>query len=703
MFQRLTLLFIFSSLSVNLFAQGSRNTIQINSTDGKTIGFSSSEDARKELTLSRIRSMVGDISNFQSRVVKADGLSQIADIVWLQDEGYARELFTEGLGLTSIKGDDRNSKAAFYLRQDIVARVAKHDAKWARLLIDKTLSEEDEKQSALEKRELNIETAKRLEKEDPKLAVDFAARSLQGGISPEFIWFLKSLRQRNEALSNQLFLQALDQFAQQPLIDANAFAMFGTYIFTSPRLDGSDPTSVMITRVGDVGIVDITADLPGIHPSLIRAYLQTAVAILNRQITDPQQRKISYALGYLLIPKAREFAPQLVSPIGAAMASLSANVPPVMTQEAAFANINKRTVESPEQIMSNAAKLPDSESRDVAYLDVAFRAWLKKEFAIAQVAYDRIEDKDARSQLKTLIEFGKASARLKNNTPQLFEAAEIANKLPQGIERAVLYLSISEVAFKNKYTTLANESLTQARQAIQSLTDARKPYLSLLAAGQLARYDEIAADSVFIDAVKELNALDSKVSTGLTWTRQVQVGALVENFPLTVAGLDFNVNKALRAILSVGSVESNISKTREFKNERLRLSALVALAHELLKTLSKENQSSEQVVRVGEDGMRKSAAKTVIPVYPKDAIRKEQQGIAVIEAQYNGKGEVIDTAVLEAPSETIGQAVIDAVKQWKFTPSSLNGEPISVRGKLTFYFVIDRDKKGRVENPKQFQ
>lgn len=592
MFQHLTLLFIFSSLSANLFAQGSQNPIQINSTDGVSTGFSSSRNDRKELTLSHIRNMVGDISNFQSRVVKADALSQIADIIWLEDEGYARDLFTEGLRLTSVQSDDNNSKAAFYLRQEIVARVAKHDAKWARLLIDRTLSEEDERQSAIERRELNIETAKRLEKEDPKLAVEFAERSLQGGISPEFIWFLKSLRQRNEALANQLFLHALDQISQQP-VDANSFAMFGTYIFTSPRLDGSDPTSVMITRVGDIGMIDITANLPRIPSSLIRAYLQTAVAILNRQIIDPQQRKISYALGYLLIPKAREFAPQLVSPLGAAMASLSTNVSPVMTQEAAFANINKRTVESPEQIMSNAAKLPDSESRDVAYLDVAYRAWLKKEFAMAQTACDKLEDKDAHSQLKTLIEFGKASAKLKDNNPQLFEAAEIANKLPQGIERAVLYLSIAEVAFKDKYTTLANECLTEARNAIQSVTDSRKPHLSLLAAGQLARYDETEAEPAFINAVKEFNTLGDKASPATTWTQKVQTGALVESFPLTVTGLDFSLSKALRASLSVGSVESNISKAREFKNERLRMSAFVALAHELLKTLSNQRHKAD--------------------------------------------------------------------------------------------------------------
>ena len=78
--------------------------------------------------------------------------------------------------------------------------------------------------------------------------------------------------------------------------------------------------------------------------------------------------------------------------------------------------------------------------------------------------------------------------------------------------------------------------------------------------------------------------------------------------------------------------------------------------------------------------------------------------MAVIELQYDTKGDVISTSLLEAPSRSIGDEVVAAVKQWKFTPSKKqDGTPVSVRGKLTFYFAIDKDGKGRVQNPKQYQ
>ena len=102
--------------------------------------------------------------------------------------------------------------------------------------------------------------------------------------------------------------------------------------------------------------------------------------------------------------------------------------------------------------------------------------------------------------------------------------------------------------------------------------------------------------------------------------------------------------------------------------------------------------------------MRKSASKTVMPAYPEDALKKREQGVAVVEVEYDAKGDVVDTAVLEAPSKGIGDAVLVAIKQWKFVPSKKqDGTHVSIRGKLTFYFEIDKQGKGLVQNPKQYR
>ena len=175
-------------------------------------------------------------------------------------------------------------------------------------------------------------------------------------------------------------------------------------------------------------------------------------------------------------------------------------------------------------------------------------------------------------------------------------------------------------------------------------------------------------------------------------------------FPLDVANVDFGFNEAFRAVASADP-EAAMARVDELRNENLRAQSLVEVGRAFLDKLPpKESEQNEQPIRVGEDGMRKSASKTVMPSYPEEAIKKRQQGVAVVELVYDANGDVVKTYVLEAPSKSIGDAVVIALKQWKFVPSKKQDDtPVSVRGKLTFYFEIDDKSNGRVQNPKQYR
>lgn len=110
-----------------------------------------------------------------------------------------------------------------------------------------------------------------------------------------------------------------------------------------------------------------------------------------------------------------------------------------------------------------------------------------------------------------------------------------------------------------------------------------------------------------------------------------------------------------------------------------------------------------QVVDVDEAGVRKSASKKPLPVFPESSRKRRSQGVAVVRLVYDGAGVVVNVELLEAPDSAIGEAIVDAVRQWKFKPSSIRGRPVNIRGKLTFYCVIDQKGIGRVQNPKQFR
>ena len=110
------------------------------------------------------------------------------------------------------------------------------------------------------------------------------------------------------------------------------------------------------------------------------------------------------------------------------------------------------------------------------------------------------------------------------------------------------------------------------------------------------------------------------------------------------------------------------------------------------------------IARISEGSLRKIALKTVMPKYPQQSILNRSKGVAVAELIFDTAGIVSQVEILEAPDEFIKKATIEAVKQWTFKPTRMkdeDGPPIRVQGKLTFYFVIERNGEPRVENPKQ--
>ena len=63
------------------------------------------------------------------------------------------------------------------------------------------------------------------------------------------------------------------------------------------------------------------------------------------------------------------------------------------------------------------------------------------------------------------------------------------------------------------------------------------------------------------------------------------------------------------------------------------------------------------------------------------------QGVVILEVTIDGEGHVADTRVLRS-IPLLDQAAIDAVRQWEFTPTLLNGQPTAVRMTVTVQFTL---------------
>jgi protein TonB len=67
----------------------------------------------------------------------------------------------------------------------------------------------------------------------------------------------------------------------------------------------------------------------------------------------------------------------------------------------------------------------------------------------------------------------------------------------------------------------------------------------------------------------------------------------------------------------------------------------------------------------------------VKPVYPADALAAGAEGTVIIEAVIARDGSVVDARVLRSVT-LLDAAALGAVRQWRFTPTLLNGVPVEV-------------------------
>jgi protein TonB len=77
----------------------------------------------------------------------------------------------------------------------------------------------------------------------------------------------------------------------------------------------------------------------------------------------------------------------------------------------------------------------------------------------------------------------------------------------------------------------------------------------------------------------------------------------------------------------------------------------------------------------------------VNPVYPPIARQTRVQGVVVMEAVISKDGSVESLRVVSGHPLLL-QTALDAVKQWKYRPTMLNGEPVDVVTTITVTFTL---------------
>jgi periplasmic protein TonB len=95
-----------------------------------------------------------------------------------------------------------------------------------------------------------------------------------------------------------------------------------------------------------------------------------------------------------------------------------------------------------------------------------------------------------------------------------------------------------------------------------------------------------------------------------------------------------------------------------------------------------------KIVRVGGSILPPQKIKHVAPAYPALARAARRDGVVILEAVIGDDGKVRSLRVLRS-IDLLDQAAVDAVRQWQFTPTLLNGEPVPVVMTVTVSFVLE--------------
>ena len=77
----------------------------------------------------------------------------------------------------------------------------------------------------------------------------------------------------------------------------------------------------------------------------------------------------------------------------------------------------------------------------------------------------------------------------------------------------------------------------------------------------------------------------------------------------------------------------------------------------------------------------------VAPTYPKEARKKQIQGIVLLITIISAKGDVVSMEPLQG-DPILTEAAMKAVKQWKYNPYLLNGQPVEVQTTIKIIFHL---------------
>ena len=268
---------------------------------------------------------------------------------------------------------------------------------------------------------LHLRIATELTRSNPSLAVEVATRSLGGGIVPDTLLFLASLRQVDIAAANGFFITALQRCQARGAKDINELLLLSSYVFSPFKVPTVASQGLGVLNIP--GLTDVAKNYEA-DPALARQYVRAMTEILLNPLRYSAGSVETLAFGAegdfyalsILEPWVATYEPMKAPAISsqriAVMSSLQAS-----QRETAFSNADrwKNSPKNPnltsgatettvEYLVSKAETASDPKRKDQLYFRAALMAVRLKKREIAMTLVERISAQHA-DKAKQFIRF----------------------------------------------------------------------------------------------------------------------------------------------------------------------------------------------------------------------------------------------------------------------------------------------------------
>jgi TonB family protein len=119
------------------------------------------------------------------------------------------------------------------------------------------------------------------------------------------------------------------------------------------------------------------------------------------------------------------------------------------------------------------------------------------------------------------------------------------------------------------------------------------------------------------------------------------------------------------------------------------MQSMVVTAKAPPEVAEKRRAAAPKRIRVGGEVEATKVLTQVPPKYPESARAKGIEGTVLLEAVISMEGVPLSLHVLESPDPELSDAALAAVRQWRYQPTLLNGQPIEVVTTIAINFHLE--------------